>query len=127
MDTVMIETRDLRWSWQGQDVVLGLDEAGSGPLVLLLPALSSISTRGEMRPLMEQLASQFHAVAIDWPGFGARPRPEVKWTPEALSAFLDHVFHDVARGPHGVVARATRPPMSCITPRIILGRSVEQR
>jgi hypothetical protein len=28
-------------------------------LVLLLPALSSISTRGEMRPLMERLASQF--------------------------------------------------------------------
>jgi hypothetical protein len=26
----MIKTRDLRWSWHGQDVVLGLDEAGSG-------------------------------------------------------------------------------------------------
>ena len=100
----MIETRDLRWSWQGQDVVLGLDEAGSGPLVLLLPALSSISTRGEMRPLMERLASQFHAVAIDWPGFGAWPRPSVTWTPEALSSFLDHVFRDVACGLHGVVA-----------------------
>jgi pimeloyl-ACP methyl ester carboxylesterase len=104
MDTVMIETRDLRWSWQGQDVVLGLDEAGSGPLVLLLPALSSISTRGEMRPLMERLASRFHAVAIDWPGFGTRPRPTVTWTPEALSSFLDHVFRNIVRGLHGVVA-----------------------
>jgi pimeloyl-ACP methyl ester carboxylesterase len=104
MGTVLIETRDLRWSWQGQDIVLGLDEAGSGPLVLLLPALSSISTRGEMRPLMERLALQFHAVAIDWPGFGTRPRPSVTWTPEALSFFLDHVFRDIARGLHGVVA-----------------------
>src|SRR5262249_21640797 len=104
MDTVMIKTRDLRWAWQGQDVVLGLDEAGRGPLVLLLPALSSISMRGEMHPLMERLASQFHAVAIDWPGFGTRPRPSVTWTPEALSSFLDHVFRDVVRGLHGVVA-----------------------
>ena len=50
MDTTMIKTGDLRWSWQGQSIELGFDEAGHGPLVLLLPALSSISTRGEMRP-----------------------------------------------------------------------------
>ena len=75
MDTVMIKTRDLRWSWHGHEIVLGLDEAGSGPLVLLLPALSSISTRSEMRPLMKRLASHFHAVSIDWPGFGTHPRP----------------------------------------------------
>jgi pimeloyl-ACP methyl ester carboxylesterase len=100
----MAKTRDLRWSWQGQDLVLGIDELGSGPLVLLLPALSSISTRSEMHPLMEQLASQFHVVAIDWPGFGTHPRPRVTWTPNALSAFLDYVFCDVVRRPHGVVA-----------------------
>jgi pimeloyl-ACP methyl ester carboxylesterase len=68
--------------------MLGLDEAGDGALVLLLPALSSISTRGEMRPLMERLASQFRVVAVDWPGFGTRPRPNVRWTPGALSTFL---------------------------------------
>jgi pimeloyl-ACP methyl ester carboxylesterase len=95
--------RDLRWSWQGQDVVLGLDEARSGPLVLLLPALSSISTRSEMHPLMERLASQFHIVTIDWPGFGTQSRPSVSWTPDALSAFLDHVFRDVVHDPHAVV------------------------
>ena len=52
----MVVSLDLRWSWQGHDVTIGLDEAGRGPTVLLLPALSSISTRGEMRPLMERLA-----------------------------------------------------------------------
>jgi hypothetical protein len=45
-------TRELRWSWQDREIVLGLDEAGSGPLLLLLPALSSISSRAEMHPLM---------------------------------------------------------------------------
>jgi pimeloyl-ACP methyl ester carboxylesterase len=97
-------TRDLHWSWQGQDVILGLDEAGEGPVVLLLPALSSISTRGEMRPLMERLASRFRVVVIDWPGFGTRPRPNMRLTPDALSAFLDYIFQNVISHPHGVVA-----------------------
>ena len=100
----MITTRDFQWSWQGQHLVLGLDEAGDGALVLLLPALSSISTRGEMRPLMERLVSQFRVVAIDWPGFGTRPRPNVRWTPDALSTFLQHVLEQVVGRPHGIVA-----------------------
>jgi pimeloyl-ACP methyl ester carboxylesterase len=100
----MTRSRDLQWSWQGQDIVLGFDEAGDGPLVLLLPALSSISTRGEMRPLMERLASKFRVVAVDWPGFGTQPRPRVRWTPDALSAFLEHVFQEVISRPHAVVA-----------------------
>jgi pimeloyl-ACP methyl ester carboxylesterase len=97
-------TRDLHWSWQGQDIILGLDEVGEGPIVLLLPALSSISTRGEMRPLMERLTSRFRVIVIDWPGFGTRPRPNMRLTPDALSAFLDYIFQNVISHPHGVVA-----------------------
>ena len=84
--------------------MLGLDEIGDGALVLLLPALSSISTRGEMHPLMERLTSQFRVVAIDWPGFGTRSRPKVRWTPDALSTYLEHVIEQVVGRPHGIVA-----------------------
>jgi len=97
-------TRELRWSWQGHDMVLGLDEAGSGPLLLLLPALSSISTRSEMHPLMQRLAGQFRVLALDWPGFGTAPRPHLRWTPDALSGFLDHALGALGARPHGVVA-----------------------
>jgi hypothetical protein len=38
------------WSWQGKAVSVGVTRAGAGPVVLMLPALSSISTRHEMRP-----------------------------------------------------------------------------
>jgi pimeloyl-ACP methyl ester carboxylesterase len=103
----VISTRDLRWSWQGQDIVLGLDEAGHGPLVLLLPALSSISTRAEMHPLMQRLAADFRAVAVDWPGFGTRARPLLHWTPEALSAFL----HDALQTLGAPAARRSAPPL----------------
>jgi pimeloyl-ACP methyl ester carboxylesterase len=111
----VIRSRDLHWSWQGEDVALGLDEAGAGDLVLLFPALSSISTRGEMRPLMERLASDFRVIAVDWPGFGTRPRPPLHWTPEALSAFLDHAFRALALPPQGAAPTPRDPPR----PRVV--------
>ena len=43
----MINTRELNWSWQGQDIVLGLDEAGSGPVVLLC-IKASLLPRGKL-------------------------------------------------------------------------------
>jgi pimeloyl-ACP methyl ester carboxylesterase len=97
-------TRELRWSWQGREMALGLDEAGSGPLLLLLPALSSISTRREMHPLLQRLAAQFRVITLDWPGFGTAPRPDLRWTPDALSAFLEHALGAIGARPHGIVA-----------------------
>src|SRR6516225_3369132 len=64
----------INWSWRNRAVVLGIETLGKGPVLLLLPALSSISTRAEMRPLAEQLAGDFTTIAVDWPGFGDRPR-----------------------------------------------------
>src|SRR5215469_18405465 len=100
----MTTTRELRWSWQGKEITVALDEAGSGPLVVLLPALSSISTRSEMHPLMERLSRRFRVLALDWPGFGTAARPPVRWTPDALSAFLRHALHSLGERPHAVVA-----------------------
>ena len=62
------------WIWNRQTVRVGFDHLGEGSTLLLLPAFSSISTRQEMRPLQERLASEFATVAIDWPGFGAEPQ-----------------------------------------------------
>lgn len=85
-----IRTRDLRWFWREKEISIGIDEAGDGPLILVLPAPSSISTRREMHPLMRRLSTEFHLAATDWPGFGDRPRPAIGWTPDVLSAFLEH-------------------------------------
>jgi pimeloyl-ACP methyl ester carboxylesterase len=99
-----LHTRGLSWSWQGSGVTLEFDEAGSGPLVLMLPALSSISTRAEMHPLMERLAPRFRVIALDWPGFGTQARPAMRWTPEALSAFLKHALGVLGARPSGMIA-----------------------
>jgi pimeloyl-ACP methyl ester carboxylesterase len=87
----------MTWTWRGKSVDLGVESRGHGPTVLLLPALSSISTRAEMRPLAEQLASNFTTIALDWPGFGDKPRPRVAWEPDAYRAFLAHILQELPK------------------------------
>ncbi len=97
-------TRTIQWKYGSSEVTLGLDEAGHGASVVLLPALSSISTRNEMRPLLDRLASHFHVTAVDWPGFGDLARPSANWSRDMLSAFLDWFLTEITSPPHIVVA-----------------------
>src|SRR4051794_21331881 len=100
----MAEAAEIAWTWDGREVRVGVERRGAGPTVLLLPAPSSISTRAEMRPLAERLAASFATVAVDWPGFGDRPRPRLDWRPEACAAFLAHLQGHVVRDLHATVA-----------------------
>jgi pimeloyl-ACP methyl ester carboxylesterase len=99
-----VTTGSITWNVNGQAVRVGVDRLGEGHTVLLLPAFSSISTRREMRPLQERLASEYATVAIDWPGFGDEPRPRIAWAPPIYVAFLQHVLKDVAPHPFATVA-----------------------
>jgi pimeloyl-ACP methyl ester carboxylesterase len=87
----------MQWPWRGKTIDVEVEVGGEGPAVLLLPALSSISTRSEMRPLAEQLASAFQTIAIDWPGFGNRARPAIAWEPDAYRKFLAHIVQEVPK------------------------------
>jgi len=93
----------LDWRWQGAAVRLGVTRLGTGPTILMLPALSSISTRSEMRPLQERLATAFTTVAVDWPGFGGEPRPAICWQPQAYRAFLADVLEHVVEHPFATI------------------------
>ena len=99
-----MDTRILDWNWRGKTIRLGADASGNGPKVLLLPALSSISTRREMRPLQERLAARYSTLAVDWPGFGEAARPQVDWTPDAYADFLAFVLSSVMPHPHAIIA-----------------------
>jgi pimeloyl-ACP methyl ester carboxylesterase len=99
-----LATSMLEWTWGGKAIRLGADARGNGPKVLLLPALSSISTRAEMRPLQERLAARYSTLAVDWPGFGEAARPQVDWTPDAYAAFLAFVLSSVTPHPHAIIA-----------------------
>ena len=98
------ESDHIVWSWEGQEFRVGYDRLGAGATLLLLPAFSSISTRREMRPVQERLASDFATVAIDWPGFGDEPRPPIPWQPASYVAFLQHVLTHVVVRPLATIA-----------------------
>ena len=99
-----MDTRILDWNWLGKAIRLAADARGNGPKVLLLPALSSISSRREMHPLQERLAARYSTFAVDWPGFGEAPRPQLDWTPDAYAAFLAFVLNSVMPHPHAIIA-----------------------
>jgi pimeloyl-ACP methyl ester carboxylesterase len=99
-----MDTRTLDWNWRGQTIRLGADAGGTGPKVLLLPALSSISSRREMRALQERLAPRYSTLSVDWPGFGDAARPQVDWTPDAYGAFLAFLLTSVIAHPYAIVA-----------------------
>ncbi len=101
---MQIHRDHLDWAWQGATVRLGVTRLGAGPTILMLPALSSISTRREMQPLQERLAAAFTTVAIDWPGFGDAARPAAQWQPEAYRAFLADVLGTAIEHPFATVA-----------------------
>jgi len=99
-----MDTRTLEWNWRGKAIRLGADASGTGPKVLLLPALSSISSRREMHPLQQRLARHYSTLSVDWPGFGEGARPQLDWTPEAYAAFLAFLLTSVSAHPYAIVA-----------------------
>jgi pimeloyl-ACP methyl ester carboxylesterase len=99
-----MECERIVWQWDGRSVDLAMDWQGDGPIVLLLPALSSISTRREMRPLQQRLGAQFRTVAADWPGFGDQPRATLDWRPETYRAFLAFLIGRHLPSVYGVIA-----------------------
>lgn len=82
------EVKEFRWSWKGTSLNAAYEVLGEGQPVLLLPALSSVSSRMEMRGLAEHLAPQFQVFAIDLPGFGQSDRPQIDYRPALYHGFL---------------------------------------
>ena len=99
-----MDTRAVNWSWNGKAIRLNSTEAGTGRTILLLPALSSISTRHEMRFLQERLSREYSTLSIDWPGFGDEARPQIDWAPDVYAAFLSFLLTSVVREPHAIIA-----------------------
>ena len=117
-----MQIEQLTWRHDGMTIELDADWSGQGPLVLLLPALSSISTRREMRPLQERLCTNYQTVSIDWPGFGSRPRPRHDWRPEIYSDFLSYLTDAILPPLHAVIAAGHAATFAllhaCTHPRI---------
>ena len=80
--------RSYSWRWQNKTIVATYEVLGTGTPILLLPALSTISSREEMRGLATYLAQKHQVFLLDWIGFGESDRPRLDYTPGLYKAFL---------------------------------------
>lgn len=98
------EVREFSWSWQGRPLKMVYETLGQGTPVLLLPAFSTVSTRGEMAELAKFLSPHFQAVVIDWIGFGASSRLPLDYRPELYQQLLKDFVNSTFETPIIVVA-----------------------
>ena len=111
-----IRTLDLTVA--GRRVPTPCEVIGEGADALLLPALSSISSRQEMLPLARELSAEYRCHVPDWPGFGAQERVRVPLEPASFHAFLDALIA-AAPGPYalGVAAGHAAPYLAAAARR----------
>lgn len=92
------------WTWERQPLAVVYEILGEGTPVLLLPAFSTVSTRGEMRAIAERLSSQFQVMTLDWPGFGQSERLPIEYRAVLYQKFLEDFARDILNRPTAVVA-----------------------
>ena len=87
----------------GRDVRLVLERRGpnGAPLWLLLPALSTISSRSEWRDFADAIGDRCQLVSFDWPGFGDSDRPDIPYDASLLCSALRSVLHHLQRTHQG--------------------------
>lgn len=102
-------------SWSGPDRSLRVARSirgGNGPAWLLLPALSTISSRREWQPFSEaflerqkpQAAEAPRLISVDWPGFGESERPRLAYDAALLARFLADFRREVCPADCGLIA-----------------------
>ena len=88
---------NLHVNLNGRDVRVTLERRGpeNGDLWLLLPALSTVSSRGEWHDFADAMDECCQLVSFDWPGFGDSERPAIAYNAntlrEALTGILQHL------------------------------------
>lgn len=102
-----------RWSHQERKVRIAIsDSGGEGPAWLLLPALSTISSRSEWEPFCEALLESCQRnrspvprlIRVDWPGFGDSERPRLAYDAALLARFLSDFRREVCPAECGLIA-----------------------
>ena len=85
-----IEPITFAWSWRETSIPVEYEmsgPAGAEP-ILLLPALSTVSTRDELRALARHLEIR-RCIITDWPGFGDKARPRLDYDCALCRGFLE--------------------------------------
>jgi len=88
---------NLQVNLNGRKVRVTLERRGpeNGDLWLLLPALSTVSSRGEWQEFADAMDQRCQLVSFDWPGFGDSERLAIAYDAnvlrEAMTSILQHL------------------------------------
>lgn len=84
---------------------------GEGPAWLLLPALSTISSRVEWQPFVSEVGERLSSasetpqlISLDWPGFGESERLRLPYNAALLARFLVEFRRDCCPADCGLIA-----------------------
>ena len=83
----------------GRRLRITLERRGpwGAPLWLLLPALSTVSSRSEWQPLAEAVEDRCQLLSFDWPGFGDSDCDAMPYSAESMGAALQAVLEYLGR------------------------------
>jgi pimeloyl-ACP methyl ester carboxylesterase len=87
-----IKSATFAWSWRGTNIPVGYElsgPAGAEP-ILMLPAMSTVSTRDELRALAHHFGTR-RCIITDWPGFGDTARPRLDYDRALCRGFLEEL------------------------------------
>jgi pimeloyl-ACP methyl ester carboxylesterase len=86
------ETLSLDLGGRRLQVVLERRGPATASTWLLLPALSTVSSRSEWQPLAAAVADRCQLVSFDWPGFGDSDRPCLDYDADLLRSALRSIL-----------------------------------
>lgn len=111
----VVETLEVQLGGRRLQIVTERRGPQGAPVWLLLPALSTVSSRGEWQPLVTAVHDRVQLVSFDWPGFGDSDRPALAYDAALLSSGLDAVLTHLDAREHGsltVVAAGHSAPLA---------------
>jgi pimeloyl-ACP methyl ester carboxylesterase len=105
-------TGPITFTWSSRGTPIPVEYEMSGPVgaepILLLPALSTVSTRDELKALANQLTNR-RCVITDWPGFGDTARPRLDYDRALCRSFLEELVSHLQGG----LGRRSFPVVAC--------------
>ncbi|AEH38281.1 alpha/beta fold hydrolase [Halopiger xanaduensis] len=95
------------YRWRGIETSYTVAGNPNDPDMLLCHGIYTGASSHEFEPVVEQLAEDYHVIAVDLPGFGRSERPPLVYSPTLYAEFIRDFAADVTDEPIVVASSLT--------------------
>ena len=92
------------WNFLDKQYRVVYETVGEGNSILLLPAFSTVSSRTEMKGIVNILATQYRVTVLDWLGFGESQCPPVDYNPALFQQLVGDFVKSIFNSPIILIA-----------------------